>query len=378
MYQKNPNIILVSDYDASQKPATFQCLICGNQWTSKEARTVLRGHGCPECSKRNRVQKSADSRRHTNQWFLTQLNKIHPNLVPQEPYQDMNTKIRCKCTTHGIIIHKNPVHLLTRKQGCPICAVEQGGQTKYTPEVFAYFLNKYNPHIKLLSPFRTVKDRVRVKCEICGYEWNPLAGTLIAKTHTGCPQCAGNAVKTSEDFREEMSYTHTSLSLLSDYVRSNRPVKVKCKDCGEIFEITPNKLQQGHGCPNCRRSSGEQSIRSYLQYHKIEYIPQYKFDDLLGIGGRKLSYDFYVPSCRLLIEYHGEQHEHPVQFYSSQNDIDAAFAKQQEHDRRKMKYAKLRGYALLVIWYYDFKNIYTILQKTFQHYLAQSKQNTIS
>ena len=72
-----------------------------------------------------------------------------------------------------------------------------------------------------------------------------------------------------------------------------------------------------------------------------------------------MSYDFYIPSYNLFIEYQGEYHDGTV---SIQTEIN--FLRQQEHDKRKRNYAKLHNIQLLEIWYWDFDNIYEILNNT--------------
>ena len=86
---------------------------------------------------------------------------------------------------------------------------------------------------------------------------------------------------------------------------------------------------------------------------------QKKFDGLVGVGGRRLSYDFFVPQYNILIEFDGLQHEKPVGIFGG----DKRFATQQEHDGRKRKYAKEHSFDLLEIWYYELNNIEQILNK---------------
>ena len=115
------------------------------------------------------------------------------------------------------------------------------------------------------------------------------------------------------------------------------------------------------GCPSCYKSHGEEYISRWLDKQNIKYTQWYTFDDLLGVGGRKLSYDFFIDGTNKLIEYQGEFHDH-----STSIQTDEGFIKQQEHDSRKYNYAKDHGYDLLQIWYYDnkeekLKNFFNII-----------------
>ena len=58
-----------------------------------------------------------------------------------------------------------------------------------------------------------------------------------------------------------------------------------------------------------------------------------------------------------MIEFQGEQHERPVDFFGGEEQ----FTIQQEHDLRKREYVKAHNIDLLEIWYYEFKDIEEIL-----------------
>lgn len=55
--------------------------------------------------------------------------------------------------------------------------------------------------------------------------------------------------------------------------------------------------------------------------HKIIFTAQKTFNDLKGIGGFKLRYDFYLPNYNLLIEYQGIQHETPVDLLEKEMNL---------------------------------------------------------
>lgn len=142
---------------------------------------------------------------------------------------------------------------------------------------------------------------------------------------------------------------------------SGRKIKIKCqnKSCSHVYEISCEKFKLGRRCPMCSCSIGENIISDILKSRSISYIFQKEFDKLLGINGGKLSYDFYLPAYNLLIEYQGEQHNKPIDYFGGRSQ----FKKQQEHDRRKREYAKKNSIDLLEIWYWDFDNIEYVLNE---------------
>jgi hypothetical protein len=68
---------------------------------------------------------------------------------------------------------------------------------------------------------------------------------------------------------------------------------------------------------------------------------------------------FYLPQHNLLIEYQGEQHERPVDYFGGKEQ----FKKQKKYDELKKKYAENNNIDLLIIWYYDYNNIEKIINK---------------
>lgn len=359
-------IIPISDYIGWNEPMTYKCLVCNYDWDVKEARDVPRGRGCPNCAKFKRIDvlnMINKRKRKSEEQFRKELAEKQPNLIPNDTYVNKKTKYHCICKIHKCDVYNTPDKYLNRNQGCKLCAIERNKcAMRYTYESFVKELASDNPNLEVLSEYTNIKGRMHTRCKICNYVWNPVAETLIGKNHIGCPNCAGNAIKDASTFENELKITHPELKLLSPYVRSNKKVHVLCTDCGRDFWITPNKLQQGQHCPFCKISHGERIIKTFLTNKGIEFEMQKKFDDLKGLGGRKLSYDFLIPSYNLLIEFQGEQHERPVIFKGlTKKKAEERFIRQQEHDKRKREYAESHDIKLLEIWYYDMNLINEIL-----------------
>lgn len=136
----------------------------------------------------------------------------------------------------------------------------------------------------------------------------------------------------------------------------------KCKcSCGNIISIptTEIKAERQYSC-GCIKSKGEHKIATYLNKINLKYDIQVTYENLIGVGGNKLSYDFFIPDYSLLIEFQGEQHKRPQRFPNCDNE--EQFKIQQEHDKRKREYAKEHNIELLEIWYYDYDRIEKILE----------------
>lgn len=371
--EKTDTIIPVSEYIGWGKPMIYRCLVCGNEWKVSETRNVPRGYDCPVCANKIRIEKikiKSKARAKSEEQFRKELSIAQPNLIPNDTYVNNRTKYHCICKIHNCDVYKSPEKLLLRNQGCNLCSIEHNKcATRYTDESFKQKALSYNPDLIFLSDYQNIKSPIKVQCKKCGYVWNPVAEILIREDeHCGCPKCAGNAVLTPDEFKLRLKETHPELILLSDYVRSNQQVHVKCNDCGFDFWIVPNKLQQGQHCPHCKISNGERLIKNYLDKNTIEYTYGKKYDGLIGLGGGLLSYDFYLPQYNLLIEMQGIQHIQPVDFTYSHNDklAEEKFRKQQEHDKRKREYAATHNITLLEIWYDEIDRIDSILDNYLQ------------
>jgi len=180
----------------------------------------------------------------------------------------------------------------------------------------------------------------------------------------GCKYCGiertTNSRKLSYDEAKTI-FDHNDMILLDQpYINSHTPMQYICKHHPEIgiqYKMLANAYTQR--CPYCDVPKGESAIKDFLLKLNQNFISHKTFDDLFGMGGGKLSYDFYLPELNLLIEYQGEQHERPIEVFGGIKQ----FQTQQEHDKRKREYANQHCMTLLEIWYYDFNNIEQILKQ---------------
>jgi len=144
-------------------------------------------------------------------------------------------------------------------------------------------------------------------------------------------------------------------------------VYIKCinkEENHDDYKIACSKFYTGIRCPLCNKSKGEKECKRVFDLRNVYYIPQKEFDDLLGLGGGKLSYDFYLPKYNLLVEYQGQFHDGSSGEYSKKN-----LKTQKEHDKRKKEYAEDNNINFLEIWYWDFDNIEEILDEYFNNHL---------
>ena len=145
-----------------------------------------------------------------------------------------------------------------------------------------------------------------------------------------------------------------SYEILEEYKDAKTKIKVRHKECGFIFSITPDNLLRGHGCPRCNRynSKGSKAIKEYLENNNILYETEKTFE-----WSNNKRYDFYLPKYNLLIEFNGEQHYHPIPFFLQNR----SFEEQRAIDKEKEEKAIHHKYNFLVIKYDEVNKIPQIL-----------------
>lgn len=232
------------------------------------------------------------------------------------------------------------------------------GIERYTTETFKEKLKPINSNIEILGEYITSNKKIKVRCKLDGYEWNIRPNDLLSGY--GCPVCGKVKRRTHEEFVKEMYTVDSSIEILSHYTNSYGKVHCRCKNDGHEWYSPAQNLLWGYGCSECNNKSKlEKKTSDYLKNNDIIFIPQQTFPFLLGVNGGMLSYDFYLPYYNIIIECQGKQHLKPVEFFGGEK----TFKIQQEHDKRKREYAKLHNIELLEIWYYEIKKVEQILQE---------------
>ena len=126
--------------------------------------------------------------------------------------------------------------------------------------------------------------------------------------------------------------------------------KCKCGVCGNEFIALPAKINNGHitSCGCSLQSSGERYILSTLDEIGVKHREQFIFSDCKY--KYVLRFDFAIfdgDKLLYLIEYDGEQHFRPVDFWGGEE----GFKNTKARDEVKNKYCKLHNIPLLRIPY---------------------------
>lgn len=155
-----------------------------------------------------------------------------------------------------------------------------------------------------------------------------------------------------------------------EYINNSKHVVIICPIHGE-FNQNPSSHLRGSGCANCQESKGEKKIKRFLDRYRIEYKRQKKFEKCVSINGRKLPFDFYIPSMNICIEFDGIQHFKPIEVFGG---IDS-FNKQIENDRIKNKFCEDNFINLLRIRYDQYNMVWDLLWENLGIFIRNLEKN---
>lgn len=268
---------VLSDYHDALSKVHVECKNCGYQWDVIPA-SLLRGYGCPECSKK----KKAQLRLKTREQFIEELKTKNPNIEVIGDYFGTHKKIKVRCKKHNITYTAEPNVLLTGS-GCRKCLSEKiskrflRDKNDYAREIE----DKY-PNIQLLSEYVNSRTKIKVRSKSCGHEWYRSADMLL--NNPNCPICSRKALdesrkKTHKEYVDELAKINPSITVLSQYERSNKKIRVMCNKCNHEWEVIPTSLLLGYGCPNCagnKRKTQEDFVREVgIKFPNLTVLGKY-------------------------------------------------------------------------------------------------------
>jgi len=318
------------------------------------------------------------------------------NCKPNEVTYSTNNKYYFKCPRG---LHKSELKKIQSfaqgekgSMNCKMCnSFAQWG----IDNVCENFLEEYwDYELNIIDPWKMSKGDIKkiyIKCQEKNYHGSY---DIISRNFSGkrcrCPYCSNRHGRVH--ILDSLGTLYPQVLNIWSDKNKKTPYEYSPFSTQKIYWKCPEGIHDDHyrdinrsnrvnfRCPECEYSKGEERISNWLinnEFNKLVeeqfnilndlekkkykyYIPQKEYDGLVGLSKGNLSYDFYLPNYNLLIEYQGEQHEKYISyFYKSKKD----FEKQLEHDLRKREYAQNYNIKLLEIWYFNYDNIETILEK---------------
>ena len=342
------------EYVNARTPIKIKCNK-HNVWFKQAPAFHLKFNACPLCmhETKKRINKGRVSKlKKSEETFLNQIKEKYGDLFDYSEikYIDNKTPVKLKCKRCGAEIKFRPASLNSIKVPCTHCShIKAQENRKLTTEEFIEKAKLVHGDKYDYSETNYVNSRtkLKIKCNNCGkIFWQK---PRIHLEEHGCNCHKNTSRKTTEQFIKESKEIYENIFdySLVDYKTNNTYVLLKCNKCKHIFKRKPRIHLYGYkGCPNCHTFKGEETIKKLLTKNNIEYEFQMRYPDLKDAS--LLSYDFYIPSNNLLIEYNGEQHyKWLTYFHKGLHD----FHRQLHHDWLKRKYARDNCINLLVIRY---------------------------
>lgn len=248
--------------------------------------------------------------------FIEKSKSIHGNKYDysEVEYEKSRKKVKIICPVHGVFEQIPANHI--QGQGCPKCS-KKFMDTDYFKECSEKIHGgKYD-----YSKVNYVNSRTLVKI-VC-----PIHGEFFQKpmdhlNGNGCQECGKSKIwdtrgrKTTENFIEDAIKIHGNKYDYSETVyKTNREkVVIIChkknkhgKEHGRFLQKAGAHLR-GNGCPKCRNSYLEMSLRVFFDENGINYEQEKTFPWLRKNKNSPLFLDFYLPDYNVGIECQGVQH----------------------------------------------------------------------
>lgn len=312
-----------------------------------------KGHGilCKKCSK----EESSKKQRLSIEYLKEEFEKAGCKLL-SDKYEGSSKKLqyvaKCGCTDWI----KWSDFRVSKHKKCSNCIInKQKTHDEFVKEVYDIFGSEYD----VLGEYVNSYTKVLIRHNECGNTYETYPNNILRKYR--CMKCYGNSKKTHEQFVEQLYEKYKDeYTAIEEYKNAKTKIKVKHNNCGYEYYVIPKQILSGKGCPLCKSSKGERRVAKWLDNANLKYDRQHDFDNLTGVSGGQLKYDFVIldkdNNIKCIIEYDGEYHFQPIQGKSK-------LKIQQEHDRRKNEYCVNNNIWLLRIPYWQFDKIEEILDR---------------
>jgi len=278
-------------------------------------------------------------------------------------YTNQHNKVLARHNVCGYEWFVDPWSLLRKQiKACPLCNNKWKRDTvSFKAEVERLYGSEY----EVLGEYEGTNKPILMRHRVCGTEFMRTPRAL--KQGVRCPKCRRpNYFENTETFMQRLNEKYNGqYELLSEYEYARKKVTVKCKKCGIVWQITPDNLMRGHGCPHCTISHGEDRIEAWLKQNGFKYKAQYSTKECRD--KRALRFDFAVlddlDKPKTLIEYDGAHHFRPTRFNNimPNEQCESNLRDVQRKDAIKEKYCHDKNIPLLRINYKQFEQIEEIL-----------------
>ena len=186
-------------------------------------------------------------------------------------------------------------HNLVKKdkpRGCPTCAQKSRvlSQTKTTEQYIEDLRSVHGDRYRLVGDYINNRTKTLHHCNQCNETWDALPDNLLKGA--GCPTCGDKSralskTKTTGQYIEDLRSVHgDKYHLVGDYLGIQTKTPHLCGQCDKTWDVMPNNLLDGKGCPNCANTGFDPSKPAICYYLRVSSPV---FGELYKIGITNLS-----------------------------------------------------------------------------------------
>lgn len=287
------------------------------------------------------------------QEFEQRLKEKHPfSKIEIIKYEGLTKPLIYKCLECGESYKVNSANeLFSRLNPC------KNEKPFYSRKQKIQYFESLQENLKVLD-IQRIKSLVH--CNKCGTNFERTTTSLMGYFES-CPYCNNRHQKqrlTKEEALILLNQTFPYHNYKVIYYNGfHQDCEIKCLDCHFHFKGGFDSFLQSRGCPRCyrKKSKGENRIQNWLENNNIFFIAQKSLDN----DSKRFKFDFYLPEYNWAIEYNGEQH------YQEKKGYFEPLERIQKRDEAKKNYCKEKNIKLLIIPFWEYSNIESILSSTF-------------
>ncbi|MBQ8451889.1 MAG: hypothetical protein IJ538_03855 [Clostridia bacterium] len=124
-----------------------------------------------------------------------------------------------------------------------------------THDEFIEEMKKIHPNIIVLDKYENSNKRIKVKCNVCGFEWYGVPANMVSGD--GCRKCGTikahkNFIKDDKTVINDLKKKNPNIEVIGKYTGRHNPIRVKCKRCGFEWEPIFSSLLRGSSHKNAK------------------------------------------------------------------------------------------------------------------------------
>lgn len=267
---------------------------------------------------------------------------------------------KCVCKICGNVWYPKAYSIL-QGHGCRKCYDKRNSDNrKIDLSKIQERIDKTTSNAHIIGDYIDTKHKCLAQCDKCGNIWEAMPSDLL-RGHS-CPKCGREESSENERITNK-EYIDRCYSIYGDeydlselnYTIMRDDVYPICKKHGK-FSINAYQFLKGNGCKKCRMSGGQRKLSKFLKDNGIIFYEEYnKFDWLTRKNSGRMSFDFFIPSLNIAIEYQGKQHFEKVDRFGGEEGLRLT----KERDAYKRDICRENGVKLIYFIPYKYEKYMT-------------------